>query len=366
VPRSIACLLMPLIMQNAPGPIRVDVNLVNVTFTVRDAGGALQPDLKRGDFTLLEDGVPQQIRAFSRESETPLTIGVLLDFSGSQTGLIRRNRATAAAFFRRLLRPEDRAFIGGFEHRINILCDLTGSVDRLEAALGGANDGPPLGPPHRYRGASPVQDAIYYAASDKLKHIGGRKALVLISDGQDTTSHKSVSDVIEMLQSSDVVFYALNPGVGAPVKLLGGPFALLFRSHLARIAEEAGGAEFKLKQVPLEDAFRRIEEELRTTYSIGYVSSRPERDGTFRKIEIRTARPGLVVRARRGYWARDPVAPGPVTGPRAPTAASRPATARPSRTGTARNRNRAATAATNAACRRCAAARRGARLEAGT
>jgi Ca-activated chloride channel family protein len=127
---------------------------------------------------------------------------------------------------------------------------------------------------------------------------------VLISDGRDTTSRKSVSDVIEMLQSSDVVFYALNPGVSTPIKLLGGPLMPLFRSYLDRIAGEAGGAEFKLKQVPLEAAFRRIEEEMRNTYSIGYVSSRPERDGSFRKIEIRVTRPGLVVRARRGYWAR--------------------------------------------------------------
>ncbi len=290
-----------------PADLRVDVNLVNVSFTVRDSNGALKADAKREDFTVLEDGVVQKVQLFARESDTPLTLGIVLDFSGSQMGLFEKNKDTAVQFVRSVLRPSDRAFVVAFSRRVKLVCDLTPPDDKLQAALRTARtwrDAPDLGPSKSYNGASPVRDALYHAAREKLKNIAGRKALVILSDGQDTCSRMSLSDTIEMLQSADTILYALNTGVTRRTKILMPLPALFLRSHLDRVAEETGGREFKMGNTRVEDAFRQIEEELRATYAIGYVSSNPTQDGGFRKIEIRAVLPGLKVRARRGYYAR--------------------------------------------------------------
>jgi len=303
--------LVVLAAQDTPPPdLRVHVNLVNVSFTVRDANGALQPDLQRDNFTLLENGVPQQIQLFSRYLDQPLTLGVVLDLSGSQSGLSRQNIETATSFLKRVLKPTDRAFMAAFKFRVKLITDFTSSIPELEDGLINVarlyRDAPFLGLPKTHHGASPVHDAIYSAARETLQDVTGRKALVMISDGEDTTSRHSLGDVIEMLQSADTVFYALNSGhaTGVKVARVLAPQLLLFRSHMDRIAAETGGQEWKVSHVRLEDAFHDIEEELRTQYAIGYVSSNAALDGTFRKIEIRVDRPGMTVRARRGYTAK--------------------------------------------------------------
>jgi Ca-activated chloride channel family protein len=147
-----------------------------------------------------------------------------------------------------------------------------------------------------------VHDALYYSAREMLKHVSGRKALLLISDGEDTSSRQTVSSAIEMLQCADTIFYALNSGFGKGHKRhkAGRPQP----SQLNRIALETGGQEFVIARTSLDKAFRQIEDELRSTYVIGYVSSNRLYDGNFRRIELRVNRPGLKVNARTGYRAR--------------------------------------------------------------
>jgi VWFA-related protein len=289
-----------------PADIRVDVALVNVTFTVRDQNGALQPALKQDDFTVFEDGVQQRIQSFSREFDLPLTLGMVLDLSGSQAGLGAGNVALATEFLRKVLQPGDFAFVAAFGGPVKLIQDYSTSIEDLQKALMHARHlywhAPRLSP---RRGASPVRDAMYFCAREKLKAIAGRKALIVITDGEDYMSSTSIGNTIEMLQSADTILYAFNPGVspfGHAVKVLV-PRTLFVRNHDARIATETGGQEFKVSETNLKEAFQRIEEELRTMYVISYVSTNTKKDGTWRKIEIRTARPDLVVSARRGYRA---------------------------------------------------------------
>jgi VWFA-related protein len=289
---------------------RSDVNLVNVTFTVEDKEGALQPNLGQDDFVVLEDGVPQRIRVFSKERDTPLTLGIVLDFSGSQFGLERSNRAAAVGFMHSVLRQDDKAFVAGFDRRIRLLQDFTASIPDLEGALDGGvgllSKSPQLGPGKLHIGASPVHDAVYWAAREKMKSQTGRKAILLISDGLDNASRESVSNTIEILQSADTVLYAFNDGTGVMgkvVRVLAPESFLTMRNHMDRIALETGGQEFKLKEQDAENIFHQVEEELRTMYTIGYVSSNPAQDGKFRKIQISVQKPGYKVRARQGYRA---------------------------------------------------------------
>lgn len=298
-----ALLLMTLQTSN----IRVDVNLVNVTFTVRDQNGALQPSLKPDDFTVFEEGVPQQIRSFSREFDLPLTLGFVLDLSGSQRGFLAKDSSVAADLLKNVFQPGDSAFVVAFGGRVKLIHDLSSSAPEIQDALMHARHlywhAKALGP--RHPGASPVRDAMYYPARDILKPLSGRKALIFVSDGEDNASRKSIGDTIEMLESADTILYALNPGVGPAgqaLKVLV-PRAMFVRNHDDRIATETGGEEFKVSHVNLQDTFRRIEDELRTMYVISYVSSNAAKDGKWRKIEIRPSRSDLVVRARRGYRA---------------------------------------------------------------
>jgi VWFA-related protein len=299
-----------LAQSEAPATFRSDVNLVNVTFTVEDKNGALQSNLSKDDFVVLEDGVPQQIRAFSRERNTPLSLGIVLDFTGSQYGLERSNRDAAVQFLRDVLHEKDTAFIAGFDRRVKLFQDSTPSLVDLDRALdGGASllgASPYLGPAKFHLRGSPIHDAIYYAAREKMKRQSGRKALLLISDGLDNASHESVSDTIEMLQSADTVLYALNSGTGAAgkaIRLMAPESFLFMRNHMSRIALETGGQEFKLQANDADQIFHRIEEQLRTMYTIGYVSSNSARDGKFRKIQISVRTPDYTVRARQGYRA---------------------------------------------------------------
>ncbi len=296
--------------------LHVDVDLVNVSATVSDQNGKFQADLRREDVTVLEDGVPQRIRFFSRESETSMTVGIVLDLSPSQRGLLSGDIDAAAAFVRRVIAPGDRVFIVAFgmetafsmTSRVRLLTGLTSSAADLQWSLRNIESqythAPNLGP-RSHAGNSPVRDAIYYAARNVLESEAGRKALILISDGEDTSSRQTTSSVIEMLQRTNVVLYALNTGHAAeldrPVHRKIGHYQ---PSELDRISMESGGQEFDLRRVGTAEALSQIEEQLRCMYSIGYVSPNSAPDGGYRRIEIRVNRPELKVRARRGYRAR--------------------------------------------------------------
>jgi len=277
-----------------------EVPLVNVSFSVRDGDGRLVRGLSRDDFELYEDGRREQIRFFGNEYDTALSLGVVIDRSRSQEGFEAENVRVALAFFRRILRKRDRAFLVSFGNYIRTICPPTNDLNQLEFSLRNMYDlfdrAPPIGPPAERRGGSAVIDAIYWTAREKLAHVKGRKALIMIGDGKDNASRRKVYEAVEQLQAGDILFYGLNNA--------GNKLGLSLRNRLPLIAKQSGGRDFQTGEISLQRAFGEIEPELRALYSIGYISADPARDGRFRRIEVRAKNPAYTVHARPGYYAR--------------------------------------------------------------
>ena len=291
----------PLQAQDKQPVFSVDVRLVNVAFSVRGPSGNLVSGLAKDDFELYEDGARQEIRNFSRDLDTPLTLALLIDRSGSQEGLEGQNLETAAAFLRGILRTQDRALVVGFGNRIKLLHDFTSTARELELAILEAawnyGKSPGIGPNEMREGGTAVNDAIYWTAKEKLESLPGRKALVMIGDGEENSSKLRVAEVTRELQQADVLLYGLNNG-GSPQAHKRNPNVLPY------LCEDSGGREFRVGSGPLKDAFDQIEAELRGLYSVGYVSSHTGQPGQFRKIEIKTKFQGLTVKNRPGYYVR--------------------------------------------------------------
>ena len=289
------------------GVIKVDVSVVNVLCTVRDGKGRLISNLQRADFELREDGKPQQIRYFTQETKLPLTLGLLVDSSVSQQRLIPEERRAAAAFFEQVLGKQDAAFLMSFDVNVDLLQDLTGSVDFLRRALGeiringgGGRQGPF---PSVRGGGTHLYDAIYLAAREVLATEVGRKALILISDGQDQGSRVKREAAIEAAQRNDAILYGIL-FVDRGFYGRRGSFGYSGESTLKKLAEETGGRVFNIRsEKDLSGAFEQISSELRSQYSLGYTPTNAARDGSFRKIQVKATRRGLRVRARKGYYA---------------------------------------------------------------
>jgi VWFA-related protein len=328
------------------------VKVVNVFATVRNKKGEIVKDLEKEDFTLLEDGRPQTIRYFTRQSDLPLTLGLLVDTSMSERGMIGTERTASYKFLEQVLRPDrDKAFLIHFDHDVELLQDLTSSRERLEKALdelkigqpdeqaqgqqggggypgGGGGMGYPGGGgrhqrggggPRRSHGSTALYDGVYLAADEILSKQTGRKALILLTDGEDRGSKTSLEEAIISAQRADTLGYAVriaNDEIGSMAHGWNGgsrgggdmdrPDG---KKVLKQIATRTGGAYFEYgKKKPLEDIYAEIQDELRNQYSIGYTSDHPGADqGTgdkgFRKIEVTVGKKGLVVQARDGYYA---------------------------------------------------------------
>jgi VWFA-related protein len=301
--------------------IRVNVDLVNILFTVHaKKGGQLIPNLEKNNFSIDEDGKPQTIQHFSRETDLPLTLGLLIDISASQGRLIDIERQAASAFFSSVIRKKDEAFLISFGKSTELLQDFTNSARQLSAGLQdlqGDGQDPMIGRgPGSIPNTGPVPtmgspkgtllyDAIYLASNEKLKNEVGRKALILITDGDDQGSTYRLRDAVEAAQRSDAIIYsiyyvdrAFYSGGGF---MLGGGGG---ESELRKMSEETGGHVFTVSgKHPLSEIFKEIQDELRNQYSIGYSSTNPNRDGSFRHIEIKTDNSSYRVQARNGYYA---------------------------------------------------------------
>ena len=292
--------------QNAPADdldtIRVDVNLVNLFFSARDKNGAYLTDLKQSDFTVWEDGKQQDIRAFSRESNLPLTIGLLIDVSRSQETLIGDERRAGSQFFRTVLHDKDLAFLISFGADVELLQDFTGSARLLEKGLGelrlsaGFSGG--AIPTSNPKGTL-LFDSVYLAAHDQLNGQVGRKVLVLITDGADQGSTYKVKEAIEAAHRADAIIYSIYY---ADRRMYDG--FMPSSADLRRMSEDTGGRLFEVsRRMPLDKVFDAIQEEMRSQYTLAYGSSNPAKDGAFRKIEIRPANKNTRVQARKGYFA---------------------------------------------------------------
>lgn len=287
--------------------IRVDVELVNVTFSVRDKRGALVPTLLKPDFEVYEDGKKQEIRSFSKEGDLPLTIGLLVDVSPSQERLIDIERRAAAAFFRQVLKNKDMAFVISFGGEAELLQDLTSSPKLLTQSLDGlrvnASVSSPIGQgpvPTTQRGTI-MFDAVYLAADEKLRGEVGRKVVLLITDGVDMGSRKKREQAIEAAHRSDAIIYGIYYFDRAAY---GYHMYGVSDGDLRKMSEDTGGRVFRVEgRTTLDEVFKQLEDEMRNQYTLSYSSTNPNRDGGFRKLEIKSKNKEFKVQARRGYFS---------------------------------------------------------------
>lgn len=297
--------------QDSDTVIKVDVNIVNVLCSVRNKNGGLVGNLEKNDFTLLEDGKQQEIKYFTRETDLPLTLGLLVDVSGSQERLIDTEKRAAQQFFSQVLRKRDEAFLISFGAEAELLQDSTGSLKLLQEGLnqlhlsvpvGGIHPGPV--PTMQSQAGTILYDAVYLASNDTLKTEVGRKALILITDGVDTGSKVSRDKSIEAAQKADAIIYSIFYQDAAAYGPFGGGGG--GEAELRRMSDQTGGRVFHIdRKNTLDDAFKDIQDDLRTQYALGYNSTNPRKDGSYRKLDIKTSNKDQKVQARKGYYATE-------------------------------------------------------------
>jgi VWFA-related protein len=294
--------------------ISVDVDVVSILASVRDKRGALVPNLEKQDFTILEEGKAQSIKYFTKETDLPLTIGLLVDVSGSQRNLIDIERNAASQFFSQVLRKKDEAFLISFGEETELLQDYTGSARllsqglnqlRVSSGVGGISPGPvpTMGDPR----GTVLYDAIYLAASEKLKTEVGRKVIVVITDGVDQGSRMTRNQAIEAAQKADAVIYSIeyyDPGAYGRFMTFGGSGG---EGELHKMSDETGGHVYKVDRGhPLDMVFHELQDEMRSQYSIGYTPTNGLKDGSYRHLDVKLANKDLKAQARKGYYAVKP------------------------------------------------------------
>jgi VWFA-related protein len=289
---------------------KAQVNVVNLFFNVKDKHGMLIPNLTKDDFQVFEDGKPQTVKYFSAESHEPLTLGIMIDTSASQTRVLDIEQQACAEFLHQVLNSKDLAFVINFDVDVDLDQDFTNNIRDLTRALNkmqinaGVGGGPPGlggGPvPTTPRGTL-LYDAIYLGADEKLKNEVGRKAMIIFTDGEDQGSRLRVQDAIEAAQKADTICYVI---LIADRGFYGG-FGYSGDSDMRKLAEATGGRVIEVgnKQDKLKQAFDQIQNELRSQYNIGYSPTNPKLDGTYRKIQVKAKGGEDKVQARQGYYA---------------------------------------------------------------
>jgi VWFA-related protein len=295
----VAATIYAVLTTSAQDTLRVAVDLVNVQFSVTDRHGRFVSGLTAKDFKVEEDGRRQEIRNFARENELPLTLALLIDTSPSVGPVLEEEKTTATAFLESILREKDLALVIGFDRSVTLVEDYTDNLKLLKRSIDELEIG----------GGTSVYDAVYLASEEKLKEEAGRKAIILISDGEDTTSKVKFNEALISAHKSNAVIYAISNAMGgffAPGRL-GGGIVLGGGGDtktLKKFTDETGGTTFVINnEHGFKKIFDQIAEELRSQYSLGYVSLNTARDGKYRQIKISTREPGYTVKARRGYYA---------------------------------------------------------------
>ena len=332
--------------QDVAATIAVDVKVVTLPVTVRDKHGKIIRDLTKDDFTLQEDGRPQSIRYFSQDTNLPLTLGLLVDTSRSQTNVLDAERSASRSFLEQMLvQPKDKAFLIHFDREVELLQDLTSSREKLQSALdllktpsdrersNDPNDSDDSrsgsGSGSHHSGGTQLYDAVFLASNELMKKQQGRKALVVLSDGVDRGSKVSLESAIESAHRADTLVYSIlfadeqqygrggfgGPGWGGrrggsrmprPYERPDG------KKVLQQLSKETGGGFFEVsKKEPIEDIYAGIEEELRSQYSFGFTSDRPDAGPGYRHLRLTTRDKSLVVQAREGYYAGQEAPPPP-------------------------------------------------------
>lgn len=301
--------------------IKIDTDVVNVLFTAQDRNRRLLTDLKQSDVKLIEDGQPQEITAFSRQVDLPLSLAILIDTSASQERTLPEEKSAAKSFLQSVIRPsKDEVSIVSFTGEATLEQGMTNNLARLNRAVdkvefvppsgyigGGVTAGgtPPIsGTNQMTQGSTAVWDAIWITSEEVLKASPDktRRAIILLTDGVNTFGNKKLDDAVQAALKSEAVIYAI--GVGD--EFYGG----VDKGVLNKISERTGGrAFFPRDESELRKAFTQIQIEMRSQYLIAYEPTNQKRDGSYRKIEIQIANPDLskqkaTLTHRQGYFAK--------------------------------------------------------------
>lgn len=314
-----------------------DVRVINLFATVRDKQGKIVRDLAKDDFTLDEDGHPQEIRYFSRESNLPLTLGLLVDTSGSMRRVLGEEHRASYRFLDQVLTDKDQAFVIHFDRQVELLQDLTSSRKKLEDALAeleisepqrqhgqwgsGGRGGYGGGRRGGGGGGTELYDAVLLASDELMKKQTGRKALILLTDGVDNGSKVPLARAVESAQMADTLVYGIriaDPdangnnfgrrrggmyGRGTPPPYVYGD-RLDGKKVLQRLCQPTGGAYFDVTgKQPIDAIYSQLQEELRNQYSLGYTSDRTGAGPGYRRIHVAVKRTGASVQTRDGYYA---------------------------------------------------------------
>jgi VWFA-related protein len=284
---------------------RKNVSLVNVLFTVKDKHNALIPGLAKDQFDLFEEGKPQTIKYFSAEADQPLTLGLMIDTSYSMNRMLPEEKVVAGGFLQKVVTPKDLAFVVSFDISVDLLQDLTSDMHLLRKGLDKArintntagmtptgNPGPV--PTTRQNQGTLLFDGVYLGADEVLSKQTGRKAMIVLTDGEDQGSKLKLRDAIEAAQKADVVTYVL---------LISDPQFQSNYGDMGKLAEQTGGRVIVVNHPDkLDKAFAEIAAELRSQYSIAYTSTDTKNDGRFRHLEIKS-KDGYKIQSRKGYYA---------------------------------------------------------------
>jgi len=285
-------------------PLQVATTVVNVFATVRDHHNEIISDLTKDDFRIYEDGVQQKVSYFSKEVNLPITLALLMDTSYSMHNILVAEQDAASRFVSEVLRKKDEALVISFDTDINLLADFTEDPNVLDRAIHRATInvdasgiGGTGGTIPSQGGGTDLYDAIYLACHDELSNEAGRKAIVLLTDAEDTGSKVSLGEAVEAAQRADAVIHVILITDSGETEGYGPGVA-------ARMTSDTGGRVINVRNDKgLEKAFDEISEELRSQYVLGYYPSNPKRDGTFRRIKVDVDRPDLKILARKGYYA---------------------------------------------------------------
>jgi Ca-activated chloride channel family protein len=291
----------------AQKPIRVDVNLVNVAFTARDASGALIENLTKDNVELFEDAVPQKIEFFAKSTDLPLTLALIMDVSGSQEHFEKKHEKDLEVFLKEVLGPKDRVFMVCFGNHLRLVSDYTNSAEEILARFREFDKGkkhfPEIGPEEERDLGTAFYDAIYYSVTEKLAQGGGRQAILMFSDGEDNSSSHNMMTAIETAQAANVMIYAIRYTEANKHGELNARNKYGI-SVMDRVAKETGGTHIDAQRTDPHTYFREIAEELRAAYELAYYPTNKAKDETFRKIVIKPKQEGIRIRSKTGYFSR--------------------------------------------------------------
>ncbi len=275
-----------------PGPIRAEVTRVNMLFAVTDKHGRFVTDLDKGDFQVLENKKPQNILEFTSETDLPLRLAILIDTSNSIRDRFHFQQEAATNFINSVMRQQDKATIVSFDSAAELVADLTNNTNKLEDAVRQLRPG----------GGTALYDAIYFACKDQLMRdqpmYKFRRAMVILSDGEDNESRYSRDQALEMAQRADTVIYTISTNI-SHLETDGDKVMRYF-------AEQTGGVSFfPFQAKDLNQSFENIANELRHQYNLFYRPEPLNNDGKYHTVVIKVKRrKDLIVRSRKGYYAR--------------------------------------------------------------